>query len=513
MKQRFKWLVVLAGLSFVYACGGGNSLSSGVSKTTGWKYNKAEYGGFEVKGGYEQPTPPGMVLIPGGTFTMGRLGQDVTFEWNNEPRRVSVDNFYMDATEVRNVDYREYINWLRLVYPSYPQVYIDALPDSLSWRKTLAYNEPLMEYYFRLGAFDEYPVVAVTWLQATNYCEWRSDRVNEIALIRHGILELNVLAQKDADVFTTDAYSLGLYVGQVKKNLPDITGRIPEGRPVRIEDGILIPKFRLPTEAEWEYGAVAQISDPISGQITDKGLYPWKGNRVRITSGNNSGRLMANFQKGRGDMMGLAGNNDGNAPTPLPVNTYEPNDFGLYCMAGNVNEWVMDIYRAMTSEDVQEFRPFRGNVFSEFATNEEGKYYTDSLGRVVRKIVPNIEGQRRNYTLGDVRNAADGDQFSLINTDVDLERVDSVSNSTKMYNSGIGVKRTGASSLITDNVRVYKGGSFRDRAYWLTPGARRFLDEAKSSEDLGFRCTMDRLGQIKYAAPKNAASATKPIKR
>jgi formylglycine-generating enzyme required for sulfatase activity len=49
-------------------------------------------------------------------------------------------------------------------------------------------------------------------------------------------------------------------------------------------------------------------------------------------------------------------------------------------------------------------------------------------------------------------------------------------------------------SLITDKTRVYKGGSWRDRAYWLSPGTRRFLDEEQSRDDLGFRCAMIRVG-------------------
>jgi formylglycine-generating enzyme required for sulfatase activity len=50
------------------------------------------------------------------------------------------------------------------------------------------------------------------------------------------------------------------------------------------------------------------------------------------------------------------------------------------------------------------------------------------------------------------------------------------------------------SSLVNDETRVYKGGSWKDRAYWLSPGTRRFMDQEKSSDDLGFRCAMTRVG-------------------
>jgi gliding motility-associated lipoprotein GldJ len=447
-------------------------------------------GGFEVRHGYRQPTAPNMVFIQGGTFSMGRTEEDLAYDWNNEPHRVTVDSYYMDATEVANVDYREYCHWLRLVYPSYPSVYARALPDTLAWRKPMAYNEPLVEYYFRMSSFNDYPVVGVTWEQATDYCGWRTDRVNELSLVRAGILNLNVLEQRDAEVFTTDAYLLGLYTGSVKKNMPDLTGRNPEGRPANIEDGLILPRFRLPTEAEWEYGAVAQMVNPATGQLDNKGPYPWHGNRVRYPTG----QMMANFQKGRGDLMGLAGGVDGVAPTPMAVNSFEPNDFGLYCMAGNVSEWVLDIYRPLTFEDVEDFRPFRGNVFEEYDKNAEGLIYKDSLGRVARKKIGKLKQERQNYIMGDNRNYKDGDMMSLITGELDMNRQDSIANSNKMYYQGVGAKQKGRSTLISELSRVYKGGSYKDRAYWLSPGARRFLDENRATDDIGFRCAMDRLG-------------------
>ncbi len=122
---------------------------------------------------------------------MGQTAQDVVYDWNNYPRRVTVASFYMDMHEVRNVDYREYLNWLSKVFVTYPQVYVQALPDTLSWRRRLAYNEPYVEYYFRHPAYHNYPVVGVSWLQATDYCAWRTDRVNELMLIDEGILDMN----------------------------------------------------------------------------------------------------------------------------------------------------------------------------------------------------------------------------------------------------------------------------------------------------------------------------------
>ena len=133
------------------------------SATTGWNYNDQKSGGFEKLNYEGQVTGPNLVLVEGGTFTMGQTDQDVTFEWNNVPRRVTVNSFYMDETEVRNIDYREYLYWLDRVYgESYPEVLKKAEPDQLVWRDELAFNEPMVENYFRHPSYDDYPVVGLS---------------------------------------------------------------------------------------------------------------------------------------------------------------------------------------------------------------------------------------------------------------------------------------------------------------------------------------------------------------
>ncbi|MBT3748961.1 MAG: SUMF1/EgtB/PvdO family nonheme iron enzyme, partial [Bacteroidetes bacterium] len=127
-----------------------NSCNSGQkSAKTGWTYNNSDLGGYEYISDFNQETGPGLVLIEGGTYTMGRITDDIRYDWNNIPRRVTVSSFYMDETEVTNADYREYLYWLKRVFVDYPQVYMQALPDTLVWRNELAYNEPMVEYYLR----------------------------------------------------------------------------------------------------------------------------------------------------------------------------------------------------------------------------------------------------------------------------------------------------------------------------------------------------------------------------
>lgn len=469
--------------------------SAGSSSTTGWAYNDPKFGGFEVKTASEQVTGPGLVFIEGGVFVMGQVEEDVNYEWNNQPRRVTVDSYYIDETEIRNVDYREYIHWLQRVYVSYPEVLRNALPDSLAWRRQLAYNDPYVTTYFRHPSYNDYPVVGVSWRQANDYCLWRSDRVNEILLYKHGILKPDP-EQKDANNFNTEAYLTGQYEGVVGRNLRDYSQLDAKAtRRVKPDDGILLPNYRLPTEAEWEYAALAQIGSTADERITEHRLYPWSGSSIRSAEKKSRGRFLANFQRGRGDLMGVAGHlNDGHA-LPAPVRSYLPNDYGLYCMAGNVNEWVADVYRPSSSSVVEDFRPFRGNVFTELLRDEEGNYLEkDSLGRMRRDTIGFQGDARYNYQVGDNRNYADGDILSSLDYAQNRELTPKNENSNRMYDQGEGQSHRGMSSLISDKSRVYKGGSFLDRAYWLSPGTRRFLDEDRSSIDIGFRCAMDKVG-------------------
>lgn len=479
--------LALVGLNFL------NSCSEELSPTTGWEYNNPDNGGFEVAFDYyEQETGPGLVLVEGGSFTMGRIEDDVLYDWNNSPRKVTVSSFYMDETEVRNVDYREYLYWLKRVFVDYPEVFRRALPDTLVWRSRLGYNEPYVEYYFRHPAYQNYPVVGINWLQANDYCSWRTDRVNEMILIREGILNPNP-NQTGEDNFNSDAYLAKQYEGDVRQDLQDLDPN-NDTRKVRLEDGILLPKYRLPTEAEWEYAAIALIGNTVDERIYERRMYPWSGHHTRNPDGNDRGKMMANFVRGRGDMMGVAGSLNDNADITAPVLSYWPNDYGLYCMAGNVNEWVQDVYRASTFDDFDEFRPFRGNVFSTLETDEEGNVAEkDSLGRLKYREVTEEEAfDRRNYRKADNVNYLDGDyESSLEYANEDAERGPG---SSRMYQQGKGREGVGMMSMINDHARVYKGGSWKDRAYWMTPGSRRYLDENQCTNDLGFRCAMIRVG-------------------
>jgi gliding motility-associated lipoprotein GldJ len=471
------------------------------SDVTGWNYNDKNMGGYQVAREKEQRTGPGLVFVQGGTFTMGAAEEDVMSDWNNIPTRKTVNSFYIDRTEVANIHYREYLYWINNVFDGdeFQAVREGALPDTLVWRSELAYNEPLVEYYFRHPSYNYYPVVGVSWRQAHDFCLWRTDRVNEKALIDKNFINKNTLKNiqgQGSESFNTKAYLLGLTTptpgpGVRSKKNPL---KNPNGTPrsqVTFEDGILLPAYRLPTEAEWEYAAVALVGQnpQVSRKegkrgeelVTNKQVYSWShnANGLRDTRrGSWQGTFLANFKRGSGDNMGVAGGLNDRAVYTAPVTSFYPNSFGLYNMSGNVNEWVADVYRPLSLVDVDDVSPFRGNRFQKDFRNADGEFEKDSLGRVKRDYVSDDESRRRrNYQKGNVINYLDGDSLTV-----------GVS-----YDSTIG-RGYGQTTLISDKSRVIKGGSWNDRPYWLSPGTRRFLEEDQASSTVGFRCAMDRVG-------------------
>jgi gliding motility-associated lipoprotein GldJ len=157
-------------------------------------------------------------------------------------------------------------------------------------------------------------------------------------------------------------------------------------------------------------------------------IYPWDGSSIRQPRGRKTGTMLANFKRGRGDYAGIAGKSNDGAIQTQEIRAYPPNDYGLYDMAGNVNEWVYDVYRPLSYMDMADINSFRRDGYQDEASNYD----------------------------------------------------------TKNYNS-----------VIDDKQRVYKGGSWADVAYWLSPGTRRFMAEDSASSTIGFRCAMIATGQPK----------------
>lgn len=323
--------------------------------------NKGELTGVPHRDKWYQADPYGMVYIPAGSFTMGPSDQDIAYTLTSQGKTVTVPAFYMDNTEITNNEYRQFVYWVRdslahrllggehlvdegeygehinwrakikwddeqnvetlaeLFLPETERFYrrkeidtrklnfeyywidlvsaaqkanreqglkdrsvfikkdvINVYPDTLSWMAdyVYSYHEPLTQMYFWHPAYDDYPVVGVTWKQARAFCIWRTQLLN------------SYLAESD------DAF---------------------------------VQYFRLPSEAEWEYAARGGL---------ELSPYPWGGPYIR----NSRGCFLGNFKPMRGNYM-----DDGGVYT-VKATSYWPNDYGLYCMAGNVAEWTSNAY-------------------------------------------------------------------------------------------------------------------------------------------------------------------------
>jgi len=531
-----------------------SSTSKNSSRATGWNINDKQ-GGFQFNNDFkEQETAPGLVFIEGGTFTMGKVQDDVMHDWNNTPNQQHVQSFYMDETEVTNKMYLEYLDWLKRVYPpeegNFKLIYEGALPDTLVWRNRLGYSEMMIENYLRHPAYAEYPVVGVSWIQAVEFANWRTDRVNEAYLEDAGYIvrdaKLNAVTA-DA-TFNTDTYITAPKLAYGGND--SITGVEYNRRRVQTtasgdtihvyasrETGIISPKYRLPSEAEWEYAALGMSDLRAYNVYRGRKKYPWVGQYTRSGKRKSRGDQLANFKQGKGDYGGIAGWSDDGADITAQVMSYDPNDYGLYDMAGNVAEWVADVYRPIVDDEFNDFNYYRGNVYTKNAIDENGQvkivtpesvvFDTLSNGKLVAR---NLAGEilqvpvddnetylRTNFDESDNINFRDGDRRSSRNfrdsfDEEDFGDATSVkakeAETRRMYNSpkhnierdssGQVLKEYDKSnertSLINDQVRVYKGGSWKDRDYWLDPAQRRFFPQDMATDYIGFRCAMSRVG-------------------
>jgi gliding motility-associated lipoprotein GldK len=271
---------------------------------------------FDRKGWY-QTIPYGMIQVPSGTFHMGQADEDVPATQINFNKQITIGGFYMDDTEITNNEYRMFIEVLKsgdtaesnlfgkldkemrnmpgdwnsskLINLQFEDLIKKVYPDTMCWMRDYAHHmgDPMMEYYYAHPAFDEYPVVGVSWYAAKVFCVWRTTYLNR--------------SRKQAGLFD-------------------------------------MPKFRLPSEAEWEYAARGG---------RDLAPYPWGGPYIR----NQKGCLLANFKPGRGNYY-----DDGFAYT-APVGAFFSNDYGLYDMAGNVSEWCEDAFNEAAYPLVWDMNP------------------------------------------------------------------------------------------------------------------------------------------------------------
>ena len=560
MKKILNISFVTLSIILFTSCSSNNS--NNTSRLTGLSFNDPKNGNYIKNSSFEdQDLPPGTVLIEGGSFTMGQVQDDVMSDWNTTPKKIHVRPFFMDETEVTNSEYSLYVQYTKDVFSpteeKYKHIYNSVLPDTLVWRKSLGNTDILTQNYFRHPAYAEYPVVGVTWLQANEYCKWRTNAVNLNKLIDKGYIENifeldstrnffdtdrflsdsdNLFKKIDGKELDTTIYKKGVKTkrrkGQEKPGKDAF-----KGRKITKEDGILQIKYRLPTEAEWEFAAKAVSENREYNNIRGRKKYAWNGKYTRSKDRRYKGDQLANFKQGKGAYSGLPGWSSDGSDIPIEIKSYPPNAFGLYDMSGNVAEWVADVYRPIIDNEANDFNYFRGNVFTKKLINKEGKvvvvgddvaveYDTLPSGSIRPKQLPGSiklipitksdASFRTNFSKSDNSNFSDGDSNStrFYEDDQDtFESRPSMYNSPKKptivsdANSGdqvITVDAKKRTTLISDQTRVYKGGSWADREYWLDPAQRRYLPEYIATNFIGFRCVTDKLGPMKYKKKTNA---------
>lgn len=304
------------------------------------------------------PRPPGMVYISSGTFHMGPSDEDISYAFTSRNKQISINGFWMDATEITNDEYRQFVYWVRDSIAASILNFKRNAPDgssAIDWvkAKQIKWNDPKIQ--------EQLSALIVT---PDNRINGRKELDSRKLIFHSEIFDIteaakrsnankprsNFIIKKDIPIYPdtlvwirdfsyayNEPYARKYFSHPSYGNYPVVgvnwkqATAFCEWRTHYLNSYLERNKrmteneFRLPTEAEWEYAARGGRS-----QVP----FPWGGPYLR----NKKGCLLANFKPGRGNYP-----EDGGMYT-VPAQMYWPNDFGLYQMAGNVAEWTSSLY-------------------------------------------------------------------------------------------------------------------------------------------------------------------------